>query len=66
MKNYKKEDIERAFTLLKAVKHLLELQEDSVFVLNLLEETVYYDEADCDGSCLLDDIKDLLDGRYIK
>ena len=62
----KKEDIERAFTLLKAVKHLLELQEDSVFVLNLLEETVYYDEADCDGSCLLDDIKDLLDGRYIK
>lgn len=63
MKKYKKEDIERAFTLLKAVKHLLELQEDSVFILDLLSENVYYDEADCDGSCLLDDIRGLLENE---
>lgn len=52
MKN--KAEIERAFTLLKAVKHL-----------DLLGETVFYDDADCDGSCLLDDIRDLLDGGCI-
>jgi len=63
MEKYKKADIERAITLLKAAKHLLELQEDSVFVLNLLEETVYYDEADCDGSCLLDDIREVLENE---
>lgn len=51
----------RAIELLKAVKSLLELQEQEACVLNLLEETVFYDEADCDGSCLLDDIRDFLD-----
>lgn len=51
----------RAIELLKAVKGLLELQEQEACVLNLLEETVFYDEADCDGSCLLDDIRDFLD-----
>lgn len=50
------EALNRAKTLLKAAEALLEKQEDSYYVLNLLAETVYYDEEECDGSCLLDDI----------
>lgn len=49
--------LSRAKTLLKAAGTLLKKQEDSNYVLNLLAETVYYDEAECDGSCLLDDIR---------
>lgn len=51
---------ERAVTLLKACKELLNKQNESAYVLNILEQTVYYDEADCDGSCLLEDIDALL------
>lgn len=51
---------ERAITLLKACKELLNKQNESAYVLNLLETTVYYDEADCDGNCLLEDIDALL------
>lgn len=43
--------------LLKACMELLQKQDNSVFVLNLLEENVFYDDANCDGFCLLDDIK---------
>lgn len=51
-------EIERAEVLLKACYDLLQKQNHSQRgVLNLLEETVYYDEADCDGYCLMEDIK---------
>lgn len=49
--------LDRARTLLKAAGTLLKKQEDSNYVLNLLAETVYYDEAECDSVCLLDDIR---------
>lgn len=48
--------LERAKVLLKATKDLLEKQEDSCYVLNLLAETVFYDGVHCDGNCLKDDI----------
>ena len=48
--------LERARTLLKATKELLEKQENSCYVLNMLEQTVFYDEAKCDGFCLKEDI----------
>lgn len=51
------EALNRARTLLKAAGKLLKKQEDSYSALNLLAETVYYDEAECDGLCLLDDIR---------
>lgn len=57
MDNYLQEALNRARTLLKAAGTLLKKQEDSYYVLNLLAETIYYDEAECDGSCLLDDIR---------
>ena len=49
--------LNRARTLLKAAGTLLKKQEDSNYILNLLAETVYYDEAECDGACLVDDIR---------
>ena len=57
MDNYLQEALNRARTLLKAAGTLLKKQEHSSYVLNLLTETVYYDEAECDGYCLLDDIR---------
>ena len=51
---------DRKITLLKACRKLLQKQDESPIVLNLLEETVYYDGADCDGNCLLEDIEELL------
>lgn len=53
--------LERAKILLKATKDLLEKQADSYYVLNLLSETVFYDGAECDGSCLKEDIGYWLD-----
>ena len=48
---------ERLVTLLKASHDLLKKQYDSSYVLNLLAEDVFYDEADCDGNCLMEDIE---------
>jgi hypothetical protein len=51
----------RAKILLKAAYDLLQKQQESHFVLNLLEKTVHYDEADCDGYCLQEDISSFLE-----
>ena len=48
---------DRKTTLLRACMELLQKQEETPYVLDLLYETVYYDDADCDGYCLLEDIK---------
>lgn len=48
---------DRARTLLKAAYDLLLMQECSSDILNLLEQTVYYDNTDCDGYCLMTDIE---------
>lgn len=50
----------RARELLRAVVDLLSKQKESNVVLNMLTETVYYDEAECDGDCLMEDICSLL------
>lgn len=49
--------LKRSKTLLTATYELLKKQKSNSYVLNLLSETIYYDEAECDGSCLMDDIK---------
>lgn len=54
-------ELERAVVLLKAAKELLSKQYKSHYVLNMLAETVYYDDAECDGACLIEDIGYLLD-----
>jgi hypothetical protein len=48
---------DRKIILLKACRDLLKKQENSGYVLDLLSETVFYDEAECDGNCLLEDIE---------
>lgn len=53
--------IKRYETLLKAAYELLKKQEKSEYTLDLLSETVFYDETDCDGYCLMEDIAIELD-----
>jgi len=48
---------ERKTTLLKAAYELLKKQNESTYVLNLLTESVVYDDAECDGFCLMNDIE---------
>lgn len=50
----------RSRVLLKAAYDLLNKQKKSVYVLNLLTETAVWDEADCDGYCLMEEIAELL------
>ena len=50
----------RATELLEAVYNLLIKQNETGYVLNILEQEVSYDNTICDGYCLLDDIKDYL------
>jgi len=51
----------RAETLLRAAHQLLKRQDKSSYVLNILAETVFYDDAECDGNCLMEDIEYWLD-----
>jgi hypothetical protein len=46
----------RAVELLTAAKQLLDKQKTADVVLNMLTTTVFYDDAQCDGYCLIDDI----------
>lgn len=47
---------DRKDVLLKAAFDLLRKQQRSFYVLNLLEQTATYGEAECDGYCLMRDI----------
>ena len=62
------EQLKRADTLLAAAYDLLQKQYNSRYVLNLLAETIHYDEAECDGNCLMEDIETWMfeRGRYKK
>jgi archaellum biogenesis ATPase FlaH len=51
----------REIHLLKAVVSLLSQQERSSYIIDMLSALVVYDGAECDGSCLLDDIRDFLE-----
>ena len=57
--------MDREYTLLKAAYELLKKCEEGIYVKDALYETVYYDEAECDGSCLMEDIKFLLEEKGI-
>ena len=53
--------MDRKEILLRAAYDLLNQQNESRYVLNLLETTTLYDGTDCDGYCLMEDIKSELD-----
>lgn len=46
--------------LLGAVVQILEKQEKSPYVLSFFEQTAFYDEAECDGYCVFEEIKEIL------
>ena len=53
--------MDRKEVLLRACYDLLMKQVESGYVLNLLNETIHYDDIDVDGNCLLEDIRDELE-----
>lgn len=59
--NEKNFDINRALELLKATRDLLSKQNDTIYVLNMLETEVFYDDCSCCGNTLLEDIDDYLE-----
>ena len=50
-------ELKYAKVLLKATYDLLKKCDDSYYVLNVLEQLITYDGAECDGYCLMEDIK---------
>ena len=56
-----KEIIERAKTLLKAYRDMFDKQRRSAYVKSIEELTAVYDDCECDGGCLYDDMGTLLD-----
>ena len=52
-----KQALDRAKVLLKATYDILQKQEESPYVLNVLETTAEYDGTECDGNCLEEDIE---------
>ena len=51
MNNQDRKDI-----LLKATYELLKKCDKGPYVKNALEESVFYDDVECDGNCLMEDI----------
>ena len=47
---------DRKTILLKACYDMLQKCDQSQYVISPMETTVFYDDADCDGHCLMDDI----------
>lgn len=47
---------DRKVVLLKAAYDLLKKANEPGYVLDVMETTVHYDDAECDGSCLMEDI----------
>ena len=56
-----KQEYDRAKVFIKAIHDLLQKQKDSYYVLDLLAETVFYDDADCDGYCLYEETGEWLE-----
>lgn len=52
---------DRREILLKAAYDILKKCDEGPYVKNALEETAFYDEAECDGFCLMEDIASELD-----
>jgi len=59
-----KED--RKITLLKACHEMLRKIGESRYGISPFETTVFYDEADCDGYCLMEDIEMELEESGVK
>ncbi len=57
----KNEQIEQAKKLLQATKDILTECDDGMYVRDVMEVTAIWDEVECDGNCLLEEITILLE-----
>jgi hypothetical protein len=48
--------MDRKDILLKAAYDMLKKCREAYYVISPMEVTVFYDDADCDGFCLMEDI----------
>lgn len=55
-----KQQEERAKILLKATHEILTKCNEAVFVEDVMSVTAIWDEAECDGNCLMEDIGELI------
>ena len=53
-------DVERAEVLLKATYDILRACNNGPYVEDVFQMTAIWDEAECDGGCLMEEIADLL------
>jgi hypothetical protein len=54
-------DTDRAKELLNAALLMLQQADEGPYVQDVLSMTIHYDDADCDGRCLMDDIENFLE-----
>lgn len=52
--------IDRKAVLLRAAYDILKKCNESPYTISAIEATAYWDDAECDGSCLLQEIADEL------
>lgn len=55
------EQIERMLVLLKATQQILHECRDSVYVMDVFYATAEYDDTECDGYCVMEEIDELLE-----
>ncbi len=55
----------RERVLLQACLDLLRKCNEGPYVKDALGQTVFYDEAECDGNCLMEDIEALLEEEQL-
>lgn len=55
-----KEQQERALILLQATLDILKTCESHPFVVDVFETTAIWDEVECDGNCLMEEIEQLI------
>ena len=55
-----KEDADRQRILLQATLDILNKCNEGMYVKNVMEVTAIWDEAECDGYCLRDEIEEIL------
>ena len=56
-----KEQQERAKILMQAALDILNKCDEGIYVKNVMEVTAIWDEAECDGYCLKEELGQLMD-----
>lgn len=64
MKTVLDDGVGRELVLLRATYQLLKQQTETPYVINVLEQSTVWDEARCDGYCLMEEIEELLTERF--